>query len=88
MGIVVTFLLGVGNFAWHRAVVESGHRMMSEIAPEKLRIFRLLSLSFEFLILCGALFAAHRDQLHWIWAYAAYSLFNGGAAWSILKGRV
>lgn len=88
MALVITLLLGIGNFAWHRAVIESGHRMVSEMPPESLRVLRNFSLSLEFVLLCGALFAVKSGHTHWIWAYLGYSLINAGAAWMIIKGRV
>lgn len=88
MAVIVTFLLGMGNFAWHRAVLESGHPMVSGIAPDSLRSMRFSSLALEFLVLCGALYAAEIGHTHWLWAYLGYSLINGGAAWLIVSRRV
>lgn len=88
MAVIVTFLLGMGNFAWHRAVIESGHRMVTGIAPEALKLMRISSLALEFIVLCGALYAANIGHTHWLWAYLAYSLINGGAAWLIVSRRI
>ena len=88
MGIVIAFVLGMGNFAWHRAVLESGHRMVADTPPETLRAFRLTSLTLEFILLVGALYAAALGHYHWLWAYAGYSLLNGSAAYLMLKGRI
>lgn len=86
--IIVTLLLGMGNFAWHRAVLESGHRMVSDMPPESRRTFRLFSLALEFLLLCGALYAVRLGHTHWLWAYLGYSAINAGAAWLILKRKI
>ncbi len=88
MAVIITFLLGMGNFAWHRAVIESGHRMIGDMEPAQLQAIRWLSLSFEFLLLCGALFAARSGHTGWLWAYAGYSALNGGAAWMIVSRRI
>ncbi|WP_271079049.1 hypothetical protein [Aurantiacibacter sp. MUD61] len=86
--LIVTMLLGIGNFASHRAVIESGHRMVQEMTPEALRVLRPVSLSFEFLLLCGALYAVRSGHSHWMWVYLAYSLINAGAAWAIVNRRL
>lgn len=88
MALIITFLLGMGNFACHRAVIVSGHRMLSEIPPRTLRIARASSLTLEFGLLCGALYAATEGATHWVWLYAGYFLVNLGAAWSIVSRRI
>ena len=88
MAIVLAFLLGMGNFAWHRAVLESGHAMMRDVSPGGLQAIRLSSLSLEFVLLCGALYAADAGLVHGVWLYFGYSLINGIAAWAIVKRRV
>ena len=88
MALLITLVLGIGNFAWHRAVIESGHRMVADMPPESLKLLRLMSLALEFGLLCGALWGARSGHTHWVWAYLAYSLVNGGAAWLIVSRRV
>lgn len=88
MAIIVTFLLGLGNFAWHTAVIQSGHRMISDVQPASLRIIRLISLSLEFMLLCLALYAVKSGHTAWVWAYTSYSAINGGAAWLIVSRRI
>ncbi len=88
MALIIAFLLGMGNFACHRAVIASGHAMLSQVPPRVLRIARLSSLALEFVLLCGALYAARAGVTPWIWLYAAYSLVNLGAAWSIVTRRI
>ncbi len=88
MALIVTFLLGMGNFAWHRAVMESGHPMVAEIPSALLPVMRLASLALEFVLLCGALYAARSGNGHWLWAYCGYSAINGGAAWLIVSRRI
>lgn len=88
MAVIIAFLLGIGNFAWHRAVLESGHAMMDEMSAGQLQTMRRMTLAFEYVLLCGALFAALSGTGLWVWLYAAYSLVNGGAAWLIVKRRI
>lgn len=88
MTVILTFLLGMGNFALHRAVLESGHPMVREMPAGGLRKARYASLALEFVLLCGALYAAERGYLAWLLAYLGYSLFNGFAAWLLIKGRL
>ena len=88
MAILVAFLLGIGNFAWHRAVIESGHAMVAEMPPAHLRIMRIGTLAFEFTLLCAALFMAFAGAAYWVGLYAVYSLMNGSAAWLIVTRRV
>lgn len=88
MMVILTLLLGIGNFAWHRAVIESGHRMISDMQPARLQAIRWLSLAVEFLLLCGALFAVRSGHTIWLWTYMGYSAINGGAAWLIVSRRI
>ncbi|MWV26362.1 hypothetical protein [Aurantiacibacter rhizosphaerae] len=88
MALIFTFLLGMGNFACHQAVIVSGHRMLTQVPPRTLRIARASSLTLEFALLCGALYAARADALHWIWLYGGYFLINLAAAWSIVTRRI
>lgn len=88
MSLIITFLLGIGNFAWHRAVLESGHTMISAMPPATLRIARFASLALEFVLLCAAMLAVVNGRAGWIWAYAVYSAINGSAAWLIVSRRI
>lgn len=88
MALIIAFLLGVGNFACHRAVIASGHRLLSDMPPSVLKAAQRASLALEFILLCGALYAATRGAVHWVWLYAGYFLINLGAAWSIVTRRL
>lgn len=87
MAIVIVFLLGIANFAAHRAVLESGHPLI-EVLP---RAFQLLGgrMGFivEFALLLGALWMVSVGSTGWATAYLCYSALNGLAAWLILSGR-
>lgn len=85
--IVLTFVLGVGNFAMHKAVLESRHPILALMPWFELYGGRF-SLGLEFLLLVGALLLAASGHLGWGWAYLAYSALNGLSAWLILSHRV
>jgi len=88
MGIAILFLLGIGNFAMHKAVLESGHPMLGQVPW----FFHILggrfSLFVEFFMLLGAMLMVAAGSIGWAWAYLGYSALNGLAAWLILSGRV
>lgn len=88
MAIILTFILGIGNFAMHKAVLESRHPLLGQVPW----FFRMMggrfSLVVEFLMLLGAMLAISGGSAAWAWGYAAYSLLNGLSAWLILSGRV
>jgi hypothetical protein len=86
--IALILILGIGNFAFHRAVLESGHPLASQI-PEMLALVGgRLSLLAEYAVLVGALLMAANGWAAIAWAYAGYSALNAMAAWLILTGRV
>ena len=88
MAILLLFLLGVANFAMHKAVLESGHPLLGQMPW----FFHLLggrfSLLVEFLMLLGSMLMAAQGSAGWAWGYAIYSGLNAISAWLILSGRV
>ena len=87
MVLVFTFLLGVGNFAMHKAVLESRHPMLAQMPWMGLMGGRF-SLGLEFLLLVGAMLLAASGHPGWGWAYLGYSVLNAIAGWLILSRRV
>ena len=87
MAIILTFLLGVGNFAVHKAVLESHHPMLAQMPWFEMMGGRF-SMALEFMLLVGALLLAANSQPAWGWVYFAYSALNGAAGWLILTRRV
>ena len=85
--IVLTLLLGIGNFAMHKAVLESRHPMLAQMPWFELMGGRF-SMALEFLLLVGALLLTASGHPGWGWAYLAYSALNGLAGWLILSRRV
>jgi hypothetical protein len=89
MALVVLFLLGVVNFALHKAVLDSRHVLLGQARwfVHMLGNGRF-GLGVEFLVLLGSMLMVDSGALGWAWGYAAYSLANGVAAWMILSNRV
>ena len=83
MVILLTFLLGLGNFALHKAVLESRHPVVGQ-----LRWLGKPSLALEFALLLTALLLVANGLPAWGWAYVGYSALNGLAGWLILSRRV
>jgi hypothetical protein len=89
MFLIACFFLGIGNFAMHKAVVESGHPFVEDT---KLYFGKHFghhgSYALEFVILLGAMLLAHEGTIWIALAYIAYTFMNGLAAWLLLSGRI
>jgi hypothetical protein len=89
MFLLTCFFLGIGNFAMHRAVVESGHPFVEDTKYYFGRHFgRNASYVLEFVILASAMILSHGGALWAFLAYVIYSVLNSIAAWLLLSGRV
>lgn len=88
MALIFVFLLGIGNFAAHKAVLESGHPVLGQLAWLFESLGGRLSLLLEFAMLLGTLLALGQGGSGWAWFYAGYSALNFGTAWLILTGRL
>lgn len=88
MGLIVVFLLGIANFALHKAVLRSGHPLLGQVPW----FFHLLggrfSLVVEYAMLLGAMLMVAQGSSGWAWFYAGYSSVNALSAWLIVTGRV
>lgn len=88
MGLILVFLFGMGNFAVHKAVLESDHPMLGRA----LFFFHLFggrfSLYIEFLMLLGTMLMVSQSSWGWVMFYASYSAVNAVSAWLILSGRI
>lgn len=88
MAILITFLLGIGNFALHRAVMESGHPLLGRM-PWFIHAFNgRITMVVEFLLLFAALMFAAQGNVSGPIAYVVYSVLNSFSAWLILTDRV
>ncbi len=88
MPILITFLLGVGNFALHRAVMDSGHPMLGRMPSFTHLLGGRLTMAIEFLLLLAALLFAAEGNVSGPIAYVIYSVLNSFSAWLILTDRV
>lgn len=88
LGLIVIFLLGIGNFALHGAVLRSGHRLLGQLPGGIGALGGRLTLAAEFAVLLAAMLLAAHGWGGMAWAYAAYSALNAISAWLILSGRI
>ncbi len=89
MFLIACFFLGIGNFAMHKAVVESGHPFVEDTKLYFGRHFgRHGSYALEFVILLGAMLLAYEGTVWIALAYIGYTFMNGLAAWLLLSGRI
>jgi len=88
MALVFIFLMGIGNFALHKAVLEGGHPLLGQIPWIVHKLGGRITLVTEFLVLLAALLLAARGWPGLAWAYLAYTGLNAIAAWLILTDRV
>ena len=88
MALIAIFLLGIANFALHKAVLDSGHPLIKKMPWFVNTMGRRLTLLTEYLVLLSAMMLAAYGWPGLAWAYAGYSAINGIAAWLILSGRI
>lgn len=88
MALIVIFVLGIGNFALHKAVLESGHRLLGQFGIALGNSAGRFTLGVEFVILLAAMLGAANGWPGLAWVYLLYTLANGLSAWLILSGRV
>jgi len=88
MAILLTFLLGIGNFALHRAVLEQYRPLIAHTRGGAFALGGGVSRAAEFAVLRAAMLLAATGHTAWGWAYLGYSLFNGITAGLILRHRV
>lgn len=88
MAIFLLFLLGIVNFAMHKAVIDSGHPLLGRMPWFFHMMGGRFSLIVEFLMLLAAMLMSAAGSVAWAWIYAVYSILNGVSAWLILSGRI
>lgn len=86
MTIGILFILGIANFALHRAMLDSDHPLLASLPPALRANGGRLSLAFEFLILLLAMLLAVNGWPSAAWVYGLYTLINAGTAWVLLGG--
>lgn len=88
MAVLAIFLLGIGNFAMHKAVLESGHPLLGKVPWFFHMLGGKVTLATEFLLLLAAMLLAWQGWPASAWAYLAYTVLNAVSAWLILTRRV
>ena len=88
MALALVFLMGVANFALHRAVLASRHPILGQISWLYRSLGGRFSLFVEFALLVGTMLLVASGGQEWAWGYALYTVMNAVSAWLILSGRV
>jgi hypothetical protein len=89
MLVVVCFLMGIANFAMHKAVTLSGHRFVEDTKLYFGPHFRpYASYAIELCLLIAAMLLAQDGSMLAMLFYAAYTAMNGVATWLLLSNRV
>jgi hypothetical protein len=88
MVLIFCFLMGVANFAMHKAVAESGHPFVEDAKLYFGSHFgRSASYAIELLMLIGAMWFAYEGSLFVALIYWGYTGMNALATWLLLSGR-
>ncbi len=88
MLLIVCFVMGVANFAMHKAVSESGHPFVEESKRYFSPHFSPYgSYAIELALLMGALYFAHDGSVAVALTYGVYTVINAVATWLLLSGR-
>lgn len=88
MGLILVLLFGIGNFAAHKAVLESRHPILGQIPWFFYLLGGRFSLLIEFAMLLGAMLLVQQGATIWVLFYVGYSVVNLASAWLILSGRI
>lgn len=88
MVLALLFVLGIANFALHKAVLESGHPLLDALPGFYRASKGRVSLAFEFGVLLAAMLLASDLWPGALWAYIVYSAANFLSGWLVLSGRI
>jgi hypothetical protein len=88
VGLIIIFVLGVGNFALHAAVLKSGHPLLGQMPGFVHKLGGRLTLVAEFFVLLAAMLLAANGFAGLVWAYGGYSALNALSSWLILTRRI
>ncbi|MBX7482216.1 hypothetical protein [Qipengyuania qiaonensis] len=84
----VLFVLGIVNFAVHKAVLESDHPLLDTLPRPFTANGGRLSLAVEFLVLLASMMLSAHGWPAAAWGYALYSALNAITGWLLLDDRV
>lgn len=83
-----SFLMGVANFAMHKAVSESGHPFVEDAKRYfAAHLSPYGSYAIELMLLIGAMLLANKGSMAVSIMYAAYTAINGVATWLLLSNK-
>lgn len=88
MMVVFVFMLGVANFALHKAVLESGHPLLGRLPWYVHMLGGRLTLPTEFIVLLAAMLLTSTGWAGANWIYLGYTALNGISAWLIFSDKV
>ncbi|MCC6942074.1 MAG: hypothetical protein IT551_10765 [Novosphingobium sp.] len=88
MAILITFLLGICNFALHHAIMDSGHPLLGKMPWFYHALGGRFTMIVEFMLLFAALMFAADDVVSGPIAYVIYSVLNSFSAYLILTNKV
>lgn len=88
MAVILIFILGIGNFALHKAVLESGHPLLGRMPWFVHMLGGRITLVTEFLVLLAAMLLVANGWPALAWAYLLYTGLNLASAWLILTDRI
>ncbi|MDN3646865.1 hypothetical protein QWY75_11695 [Pontixanthobacter aestiaquae] len=88
MAVALIFMLGIGNFALHKAVMESGHPLLGQIPWFANGRGRRIAFGLEFAVLSAAMLLAANGWPQLGWGYLIYTGLNAISGWLILSGKV
>ncbi|MEW4467934.1 hypothetical protein AB1K62_08900 [Parasphingorhabdus sp. JC815] len=88
MYVFIIFICGIGNFAMHKAMMESDHPMITEARGSFSKLLGPYgSYILEFLMLAAALVFANMGMLMAVIFYGIYTLANGAGAYALFSNR-
>ena len=86
MALVIVFLLGIANFALHRAALSRGAALLGRLPRAVRPLIGVGSLLVEFGLLVISMAMVGSGEGGWAWGYGLYTGGNALAAWMILSG--
>ncbi|PZQ22549.1 MAG: hypothetical protein DI569_07320 [Sphingopyxis macrogoltabida] len=89
IALAAIFLAGIGNFAMHRAFMESDDPLIQQmVRPLADKVGPNITYIFEFLLLVGAMAIASRNWFAGLMLYGLYTIFNAMAfSWIMQRPR-
>lgn len=86
--LTILFVLGIGNFAMHQAVLHSGHPLLGTMPWFVHLLNGRLGLAIEFAVLFAAMIMTATGSTGAPVAYAIYTVLNAVSAWLIVTRRI